>query len=209
MSKEDRNKMIGLVVAIVLVFGFAGWRIMGATGGAPTPTAPVTASEAAPVASLSATDVDEPDMIDLPPVTLAINTDPFRKILTSNVPMDDEPDPRKPKPTAQPSGRPGRLSGIPPLPFPGDNSQGSGVRPMEIPPEATLAADKANLTLSGVIPGKNGSATIAVGSETHVVQVGEKFAGGLVLTSIGNGQVTLQRGTEKITLQLGDSSGTN
>lgn len=198
-----------LVVAIVVVFGFAGWRIMGASGGSPTPTAPVTASDAAPVATLSATNVAEPDMIDLPPVTLAINTDPFRKILTSNVPMDDEPDPRKAKPSARTSGGPGRLGGIPPLPLPGENSQGSGVSPMEIPPEATLAAEKANLTLSGVIPGKNGSATIAVGGETHVVQVGEKFAGGLVLTSIGNGQVTLQRGTEKITLKLGDSSGTN
>jgi len=209
MSKEDRNKMIVLVAAIVLVFGFAGWRIMGATGGSATPTAPVTASQAAPVASLSATNVEEPDMIDLPPVTLALNTDPFRKILTSNVPMDDETDPRKPKPSTQSTRPPSTLNGIPPLPMPGGSTDTSGVRPMEIPSSETLAAEKANLTLSGVITGKNGSATIAVGSETHVVQVGEKFAGGLVLTQIGNGQVTLRRGTEKITLKLGDSSGTN
>jgi len=209
MSKDDRNKMIGLVVAIVLVFGFAGWRIMGASGGSPAPVVPVTASQAAPVASLSATNVEETDMIDLPPVTLALNTDPFRQILTSNIPMDDEPDPRKPKPTAQASGGSGRLNGIPPLPMPGGSGDGSGIRPMEIPSNETLAAEKASLTLSGIITGKNGSATIAIGSETHVVQVGEKFGNGLVLTSIGSGQVTLQRGNEKITLKLGDSSGTN
>lgn len=178
INPQDRPKVIGLSVAMVIVFGLLAKTILGMLGSKnpqaqPAPVAPpVVATNtstpptgAAPAGATPGTTV-KPSLTSLNAIEMGGPTDPFRRVL---------PDPGKfsnqgAAPSISPSPKGGGLSGAFPNPNGGSVFPiGPGVQTKAVPLEPPLKLD-------GVVSDRENFAMVTVNGKTEMYRAGNKIA---------------------------------
>lgn len=210
---EERNKAILLIVAIIAVFGFGAYRLLGLGGGggaaAPPTTTPVASAPAtgplapppAPGGAVGPPGQITPQPILPPPAS----QNPFRRVLspdgapppsTSSAPPPKSgtgamsvKEARNPRPAPQGASQPSFPSFTP-----GDGGM-TGRAPVP-PPEAR------SMELVGVVFGATSIAMIRTEGREHFVRVGDRV-GGYKVAAISTDVVTLRRGDQTRTLRVG------
>lgn len=206
IRKEDAAKAGKLIGAIVVVFGFAGWRVVSAmappkpqspppetVGGAaatsPTNGAPTSPTTSDPASAGDASKTDE--LIQPTRPTMGALIDPFRTIAPVVAPH----------PAAS-----GRIAAAPmpqiggPLPAATPLSPGAGTLPA---PVAAVPAG-AEMRVTGILAGANATAVVDSGKETYVVRVGSHLPDGTEVVSISATTVTLKSGGKSRVLDVGN-----
>ncbi|HEY0866625.1 MAG TPA: hypothetical protein VGE01_04580 [Fimbriimonas sp.] len=192
---EDRPKLIALLVAVIVVFGFVGLQIMKAVnpgGSAPTTE---TVAKAEPAAEAAAP--PEEDLIEVPALFASSTLNPFQTVLR---------DERR-QPVAPAAPRPRTISGryfandtVPTMPEPvgGDIETGiDGGAPTEpVRPVAPV------VKLKGIIYGSQPVAVVEVGGKEYVVRENESIDGGFVVRNIRDRSVQLSFGGTRTNLSL-------
>ncbi|MBI1333770.1 MAG: hypothetical protein GC165_12930 [Armatimonadetes bacterium] len=184
MNTDDRKKLVGLVVGIVLVFAFVFWRVSGilapTTAIAPAPI-DLTANAAPLVATASNEPVEADPQIDLNDRIIPPAADPFQSVVSNT-----------PKPIVTPSAPVNTVtpkqSEIPPLPL--------GDTPIQ-------AEQPETLLLSGLVGGPKPLAIVQIGSQSYVVRVGQTFGNGYIVNAITRDSVVLKREKTIIKLFIG------
>ena len=193
LRKEDRATTAKLLGAIVVVFGFAAVRVLGATSpSVPTPPtatlpAPQSTAESSSKGSIRLSDLDVP-----------ATANPFRTIaptlspppLTAVVPKAE---PVAPTPFAIPS----TPVHVEPLPAAVPSS------PVLSPPSAAPAT-KPTIHVTGIVGGPNATAVLEVDGESSVVRVGKRLDDGSVVVRIDTAAVTIRQDGKARVLDVGD-----
>ncbi len=212
---EDRGKVTGLVVAIILVAVTLAWRLhsvsspepvaaegqvvsLSGPGSGTTPQA--TPAEMGNVAPSSATLVssagegdDGSDQIEVPTLFASATADPFRSVVPKAAPVATAAVIRRPV-TLRPRDRMFTSN------FEEPPHMSAPLNPM---PTSSVVIEKEPVpTLSGLMPGSDGVAVIQSGSDSFVVKKGEKFGNGYSVVSIGKSEVSLRRRDQTITLTM-------
>ncbi|GEM_PF-6987009 len=200
VRSEETAKAAKLVGAIVVVFGLAAWRVAGAISPPAKPASPMEAAPTAPTptapAPAMAAGKPEDDTIRLPKLLVASNVNPFRTIAV--------PDPT---PLAEPHPT---LSGTPVGPLASGRAPATPLavatplttRPVAPPP--AIAPAWAPLRVTGILAGPDGTAVLELGGESRVVSVGARLTDGTVVLKIDPATVTVRRGKETRTLDVGE-----
>jgi hypothetical protein len=182
VADKDRNKVIGLVIAIVLVFGFFIWRVVGTSvsegktvnvehlgpSGQPVPAGAVANPAATPG-----------QVVEVVPPANAGQAEPFRPVL----------------PSANPGAVSSRNTGVPsgPIRPMQGNFGGASVLPnINGTAEAIPAAEEPRLT--GIVGGETPLASFQMGGngQSEIKGVGERLSNGMVVVSIHADSVTLR-----------------
>lgn len=186
---EDRKQLLKLGGAVVAVFGCAAWRVVGATAPAAPPSA---TAESAPATDSGSAPADEaaakpPEgTIEIPKLFTVSTIDPFRTIAPARLPSRPIP-----APPAMPSGP---LTVLP-VPTAG---------PAPIPAPASIPGVEATMRVTGIVAGPNATAIVEIDKETRVVREGTTLADGSTIVRIDPTAVTIRRGKETRTLEVGD-----
>ena len=183
IAAQDRNKAIALSAAVVLVFGFAIWRISSMSGSSTPPPEvhldspkPVASNPAADAAKTSGTAVDV-----VLPVSAGL-IDPFRSVLparsaaASPGPGTDQPRPRT-------------ISGAL-----------AGVAPVTITPTGNVPDVAADPKLVGVMTGDDPLAVFLENGKEVILHVGDKLDSGYLIESIGANSADLRRKGKHLTV---------
>ena len=163
ISPQDKNKVIGLVAGVVVVFAFAFWRISSSMGGGgeaapPTPvvlTSPTTGGAAvAPPAQV----------VEVVLPMSAGRVDPFRTVLSKD------------------TGSVVNTPYVPPRVDPGPPNMTGDLNPFKVgavPPEMSVEP-----RLIGIMSGDRPLAVFQIGGKEEIVKVGGAVTGGYTLATV-------------------------
>lgn len=189
-AQSDQVKLVGLVVAVLAVFGFIFFQVTGASRPTVEPTESTVVS-VMPEGSTTSPLPPEGEIIVLEEDSGGLMFNPFRTVMHQTVDA--------PPPITNNVPSPPVIGGDPPVKAPG------GFDPV-IPKVDFDALDREYLNslvvaVDGVVVGDKPVAIIRQGSDTLVLTVGETIGENVKVTAITEGGIVLQKG--KSTRQVG------
>ena len=191
IAEKDRNKVIGLVIAIVAVFAFFFWRVIGVSTSEGKTTQVVTLGPVSPQPSNGMANGQPQQVVQYTPPQNG-EVEPFRAVLPSADPNAGRR--TVSGSTSVPPMKPGGLSGsIQPM-LPNATADGTAApAPMEVP------------KLTGIVGGNSPIASFRTGTngKSEIVGVGEQLSNGWKLVAIQNDSVTLANKSTKLRLRIG------
>ena len=206
LRKEDTAKVGKLVGAIVVVFGCAAWRVVGAVAppkpaAAPSETVPSGSSPSpspAPSAGVASASTN-----GVPPDAAPTKADdaliqPNRPVLGSMV----NPFRTIALPRAAPA--PAIRTTVRPLPMPNGPLPPATALPTTVPPAATPVATEAMGRVTGIVGGTNATAVLEIGKDECVVRQGSRLPDGTEVVAIGTTTVTLRHDGKTRVLDVGN-----
>jgi type II secretory pathway component PulC len=187
ISPQDRNKVIGLVTGVVVVFAFAFWRIQSSLAPTTPPTPPpVVMGGPTPVGGQTTTQTPQQIVEIVLPVS-AGRVNPFRTVLSS-----------------ESVARPANADTVKSVDRSNDIPTGIdrqiGVRPFNpgpVPAEASLEP-----RLVGIMGGSKPLAVFQVGGKEEIVKVGEKLSNGYTLETVLGDMVIVDKRGAKLRLNM-------
>lgn len=221
VKPDERRRVIGLLIAIAIVFGYAGYQILpnllpksgavmvaGSRPQSQADTAGQAGKEtAAPPSTATTTQTPAPRRVataDQPVLPPDLRSNPFRPVTSRPRPTVVTP---PPAPVPMPAPPPNRVI-ITPAPTPGGAAAPPNPvpRPRTVAPQPSAAARptraERDLQLVGVVAGASSIAMIRAGSQEYFVGVGDKV-GDYEVRRISAEKVTLVRGGKTRVLHVG------
>ncbi len=191
MNAEDRKKFIGLIAAIVSVFGLAAWRVNSvnepAVAVVPIPDVTAQATDTSDSSAVTGNaGMSKPDERDIKinDEFMPVSIDPFQSVVSK--------------------------SGAPQVVTASTVNQGkvkdSTVPPMPSAKAAMPPVITENVELSGVVGGREPLAIVLIGTESFVVGIGQKFGSGFIVASIGRDTIQLKHGKKVVHLSIGQQA---
>jgi hypothetical protein len=171
------------------------------SGGAPPAQNPAGQANGGASTQASQTAQASENRITLPPLQ---PRDPFRPIIVAAKPQQEEPSRIV---RTEPTNRPKReITGTPPLAPLTLSPEQFGLQPAENAPEP----EQPHYTVTGVVQGPN-SVAILVDKEgrRRFVKQGDPLEDGWRVVSIQRGALVLQKGKQRITVRVGESTAPN
>jgi hypothetical protein len=171
------------------------------SGGAPPAQNPAGQANGGASTQASQTAQASENRITLPPLQ---PRDPFRPIIVAAKPQQEEPSRIV---RTEPTNRPKReITGTPPLAPLTLSPEQFGLQPAENAPEP----EQPHYTVTGVVQGPN-SVAILVDKEgrRRFVKPGDPLEDGWRVVSIQRGALVLQKGKQRITVRVGESTAPN
>ena len=206
-GKQATNpKQLLILAALLAVMVTVGVVQFGGllSGGAPPAPNPAGQSSAAQSQASQAAQASE-TRATLPPLQ---PRDPFRPIIVAAKPQQEEPSRIV---RTEPTNRPKReIEGAPPL-APMTLPPGQfGLQPAENAPAPAPEPEQPHYTVTGVVQGPN-SVAILVDKEgrRRFVKPGDPLEDGWRVVSIQRGALVLQKGKQRITIRVGESTAPN
>lgn len=192
INPQDRPKVIGLIVASMLMLGFVGKTAVSNFGpkkDVPPPT-PAVAPATPPPAAGAPVPAAAPAPVAANDRTLELGgpEDPFRRVL---------PDPS-------------RGNGAPPARFqaprPRALSGSLGVAPLPVSggPGASLPAADPAIRLDGIVSAQDHSAMLTIGDKTDLYRVGDQIAGTFRLIAVSDRDATFRGPSGVFTVNVGE-----
>jgi hypothetical protein len=203
-GKQAANpKQVLILVALLAVMVTVGVVQFGGLFGGGAPPAQNPAGQANGGASTQASQTAQAseNRITLPPLQ---PRDPFRPIIVAAKPQQEEPSRIV---RTEPTNRPKReITGTPPLAPLTLPPEQFGLQPAENAPEP----EQPHYTVTGVVQGPN-SVAILVDKEgrRRFVKPGDPLEDGWRVVSIQRGALVLQKGKQRITIRVGESTAPN
>ncbi len=206
-GKQATNpKQVLILAALLAVMVTVGVVQFGGllSGGAPPAPNPSGQSSAAQSQASQTAQASE-SRATLPPLQ---PRDPFRPVIVAAKPQQEEPS-RVVR--TEPTSRPKReIAGAPPL-APMTLPPGQfGLQPAENAPAPAPEPEQPHYTVTGVVQGPN-SVAILVDKEgrRRFVKQGDPLEDGWRVVSIQRGAIVLQKGKQRITIRVGESTAPN
>jgi len=206
-SKQAANpKQVLILVALLAVMVTVGVVQFGGLfgGGAPPAQNPSGQSSAAQSQARQTAQGSE-SRATLPPLQ---PRDPFRPVIVAAKPQQEEPSRIvRPDTTSRPKRE---ITGAPPL-APMTLPPGQfGLQPAENAPAPTPEPEQPHYTVSGVVQGPNSVAIVAdKEGRRRFVKSGDPLEDGWRVVSIQRGALVLQKGKQRITIRVGESTAPN
>jgi hypothetical protein len=203
-GKQAANpKQLLILAALFAVMVTVGVVQFGGLLGGGAPPAPNPSGQANGGASTQASQTAQAseNRITLPPLQ---PRDPFRPIIVAAKPQQEEPSRIV---RTEPTNRPKReITGTPPLAPLTLSPEQFGLQPAENAPEP----EQPHYTVTGVVQGPN-SVAILVDKEgrRRFVKQGDPLEDGWRVVSIQRGALVLQKGKQRITVRVGESTAPN
>jgi hypothetical protein len=171
------------------------------SGGAPPAQNPAGQANGGASTQASQTAQASENRITLPPLQ---PRDPFRPIIVAAKPQQEEPS-RVVR--TEPTNRPKReITGTPPLAPLTLPPEQFGLQPAENAPEP----EQPHYTVTGVVQGPNSVAILAdKEGRRRFVKPGDPLEDGWRVVSIQRGAIALQKGKQRITIRVGESTAPN
>jgi len=183
---NEAKKVIGLLAAVVIIFGIFALRVVNAT--APKPAAgPTTVSLTPDPGAGTSAPPDAKAVVDISPPANATAVDPFRPIAS----------PAGSKPTDGQGAKPPTPSGTKPVVLP--PMKGS-VKPIGIDPSKLAATLPVKLT--GIMTGRPPIGVFQVGANEEIRKVGEALSDGFVVKAIRGQTAILVKQKVRIVLTM-------
>jgi len=203
-GKQAANpKQVLILVALLAVMVTVGVVQFGGllSGGAPPAPNPSGQPNSSASAQASQTTQPSENRTALPPLQ---PRDPFRPIIVAAKPQQEEPSRIV---RTEPTSRPKReITGTPPLAPLTLPPEQFGLQPAENAPEP----EQPHYTVTGVVQGPN-SVAILVDKEgrRRFVKQGDPLEDGWRVLSIQRGALVLQKGKQRVTVRVGESTAPN
>jgi len=206
-GKQATNpKQLLILAALLAVMVTVGVVQFGGllSGGAPPAPNPSGQSSAAQ-SQVSQTAQASESRATLPPLQ---PRDPFRPVIVAAKPQQEEPSRIV---RTEPTNRPKReITGAPPL-APMTLPPGQfGLQPAENAPAPAPEPEQPHYTVTGVVQGPNSVAIVAdKEGRRRFVKPGDPLEDGWRVVSIQRGALVLQKGKQRITIRVGESTAPN
>jgi len=206
-GKQATNpKQLLILAALLAVMVTVGVVQFGGllSGGAPPAPNPSGQSSAAQ-SQVSQTAQASESRATLPPLQ---PRDPFRPVIVAAKPQQEEPSRIV---RTEPTNRPKReITGAPPL-APMTLPPGQfGLQPAENAPAPAPEPEQPHYTVTGVVQGPNSVAIVAdKEGRRRFVKQGDPLEDGWRVVSIQRGALVLQKGKQRITIRVGESTAPN
>jgi len=206
-GKQAANpKQVLILVALFAVMVTVGVVQFGGllSGGAPPAPNPSGQSSAAQSQASQTAQASE-SRATLPPLP---PRDPFRPVIVAAKPQQEEPSRIV---RTEPTNRPKReIAGAPPL-APMTLPPGQfGLQPAENAPAPAPEPEQPHYTVTGVVQGPNSVAIVAdKEGRRRFVKQGDPLEDGWRVVSIQRGALVLQKGKQRITIRVGESTAPN
>jgi len=203
-GKQATNpKQLLILAALFAVMVTVGVVQFGGLLSGGAPPAPNPAGQANDGASTQASQTTQPseNRTALPPLQ---PRDPFRPIIVAAKPQQEEPSRIV---RTEPTNRPKReITGTPPLAPMTLPPEQFGLQPAENAPEP----EQPQYTVTGVVQGPNSVAILAdKDGRRRFVKQGDPLEDGWRVLSIQRGALVLQKGKQRITVRVGESTAPN
>jgi hypothetical protein len=203
-GKQAANpKQLLILAALLAVMVTVGVVQFGGllSGGAPPAPNPSGQPNSSASAQASQTAQASENRITLPPLQ---PRDPFRPIIVAAKPQQEEPSRIV---RTEPTNRPKReITGTPPLAPMTLPPEQFGLQPAENAPEP----EQPQYTVTGVVQGPNSVAILAdKDGRRRFVKQGDPLEDGWRVLSIQRGALVLQKGKQRITVRVGESTAPN
>lgn len=203
-GKQAANpKQVLILVALLAVMVTVGVVQFGGllSGGAPPAPNPSGQPNSSASAQASQTTQPSENRTALPPLQ---PRDPFRPIIVAAKPQQEEPSRIV---RTEPTNRPKReITGTPPLAPMTLPPEQFGLQPAENAPEP----EQPQYTVTGVVQGPNSVAILAdKDGRRRFVKQGDPLEDGWRVLSIQRGALVLQKGKQRITVRVGESTAPN
>jgi hypothetical protein len=200
-GKQAANpKQVLILVALLAVMVTVGVVQFGGllSGGAPSAPNPSGQPNSSASAQASQTTQPSENRTALPPLQ---PRDPFRPIIVAAKPQQEEPSRIV---RTEPTNRPKReITGTPPLAPMTLPPEQFGLQPAENAPEP----EQPQYTVTGVVQGPNSVAILAdKDGRRRFVKQGDPLEDGWRVLSIQRGALVLQKGKQRITVRVGEST---
>jgi hypothetical protein len=183
ISPEDRNKTFALIAAVVVVFGFGIWRVMGLM--APSDTPPPAVTQIQLPSGTLASNATPGAIVDVVIPTTAGQIDPFRKVVSDTISTPPSAGTTFPRP---------RPDFGPPV---GGSGSHVPIFPEGVPQDMTIVPK-----LTGVMTGGNPMGVFVVAGKEEVVGVGDSLSTGFTVLSITRDGATVRKGKQTLKLRL-------
>jgi hypothetical protein len=203
-GKQAANpKQVLILVALLAVMVTVGVVQFGGllSGGAPPAPNPSGQPNSSASAQASQTTQPSENRTALPPLQ---PRDPFRPVIVAAKPQQEEPSRIV---RTEPTNRPKReITGTPPLAPMTLPPEQFGLQPAENAPEP----EQPQYTVTGVVQGPNSVAILAdKDGRRRFVKQGDPLEDGWRVLSIQRGAIVLQKGKQRITARVGESTAPN
>jgi hypothetical protein len=203
-GKQAANpKQLLILAALLAVLVTVGVVQFGGllSGGAPPAQNPAGQANGGASTQASQTAQASENRITLPPLQ---PRDPFRPIIVAAKPQQEEPSRIV---RTEPTNRPKReITGTPPLAPLTLPPEQFGLQPAENAPEP----EQPHYTVTGVVQGPNSVAILAdKDGRRRFVKQGDPLEDGWRVLSIQRGALVLQKGKQRITIRVGESTAPN
>jgi len=192
--------ILAALFAVMVTVGVVQFGGLLSGGAPPAPNPPGQATSGAQLQANQTAQASE-SRITLPPLP---PRDPFRPVIVAAKPQQEEPSRIV---RTEPTNRPKReITGTPPLAPLTLPPEQFGLQPAENAPEP----EQPHYTVTGVVQGPN-SVAILVDKEgrRRFVKQGDPLEDGWRVVSIQRGALVLQKGKQRITIRVGESTAPN
>jgi hypothetical protein len=207
-GKQAANpKQVLILVALLAVMVTVGVVQFGGllSGGAPPAPNPSGQPNSSASAQASQTTQPSENRTALPPLQ---PRDPFRPVIVAAKPQQEEPSRTVRTDTTS---RPKReIAGAPPLAPMTLPPEQFGLQPAENAPAPAPEPEQPHYTVTGVVQGPNSVAIVAdKEGRRRFVKQGDPLEDGWRVLSIQRGALVLQKGKQRITVRVGESTAPN
>jgi len=204
-GKQAANpKQVLILAALLAVMVTVGVVQFGGllSGGAPPAPNPSGQPNSSASAQASQTTQPSENRTALPPLQ---PRDPFRPIIVAAKPQQEEPSRIV---RTEPTNRPKReITGTPPLAPMTLPPEQFGLQPAENAPAPAPEPEQPHYTVTGVVQGPNSVAIVAdKEGRRRFVKQGDPLEDGWRVLSIQRGALVLQKGKQRITVRVGEST---
>jgi len=189
------------VMVTVGVVQFGGL-LSGGAPPAPNPSGQPNSSASAQASQTTQPNENRTALPPLPP------RDPFRPVIVAAKPQQEEPSRIV---RTEPTNRPKReITGTPPLAPMTLPPEQFGLQPAENAPAPAPEPEQPHYTVTGVVQGPNSVAIVAdKEGRRRFVKQGDPLEDGWRVVSIQRGAIVLQKGKQRITARVGESTAPN
>ena len=192
--------ILAALLAVLVTVGVVQFGGLLGGGAPPAPNPPGQATSGAQPQANQTAQASE-SRITLPPLP---PRDPFRPVIVAAKPQQEEPSRIV---RTEPTNRPKReITGTPPLAPLTLPPEQFGLQPAENAPEP----EQPHYTVTGVVQGPNSVAILAdKEGRRRFVKQGDPLEDGWRVVSIQRGAIVLQKGKQRITIRVGESTAPN